>query len=198
MSPARGDTAGRPPRPAETRSVRGELLNINLPPTPPPPPPTLGWLLALVALEVALKVALEVAPGGTGSPGARERDRDGWPAETEGTEARRGQEALRFHPDKNKEPGAEERFKEVAEAYDVLSDPKKREIFDKAEGGSPHRRPGGVQWPHLHLHLPGRPPRHVRRILRRSQPLRHLLRSTQRGRRGRGRHFHHFPRGRFR
>ncbi|XP_032297720.1 dnaJ homolog subfamily B member 1-like, partial [Coturnix japonica] len=40
-------------------------------------------------------------------------------------------QALRFHPDKNKEPGAEERFKEIAEAYDVLSDPKKREIFDK-------------------------------------------------------------------
>ncbi|XP_038234787.1 dnaJ homolog subfamily B member 1 [Dermochelys coriacea] len=40
-------------------------------------------------------------------------------------------QALRYHPDKNKDPGAEERFKEVAEAYDVLSDPKKREIFDK-------------------------------------------------------------------
>ncbi|XP_042307991.1 dnaJ homolog subfamily B member 1 isoform X2 [Sceloporus undulatus] len=40
-------------------------------------------------------------------------------------------QALRYHPDKNKDPGAEERFKEIAEAYDVLSDPKKREIFDK-------------------------------------------------------------------
>jgi DnaJ-class molecular chaperone len=29
--------------------------------------------------------------------------------------------ALKFHPDKNKEPGAEAKFKEVAEAYDVLS-----------------------------------------------------------------------------
>lgn len=46
-------------------------------------------------------------------------------------------QALRYHPDKNKDPGAEERFKEIAEAYDVLSDPKKREIFDKfgEEGG---------------------------------------------------------------
>ena len=29
--------------------------------------------------------------------------------------------ALKFHPDKNKSPGAEERFKEIGEAYDVLS-----------------------------------------------------------------------------
>jgi len=28
--------------------------------------------------------------------------------------------ALKYHPDRNKEPGAEERFKEIAEAYAVL------------------------------------------------------------------------------
>lgn len=61
-------------------------------------------------------------------------------------------QALRFHPDKNKEPGAEERFKEVAEAYDVLSDPKKREIFDKygeegLKGGAPTSGAGGANGP---------------------------------------------------
>ena len=30
--------------------------------------------------------------------------------------------AKKYHPDLNKEPGAEEKFKEVQEAYDILSD----------------------------------------------------------------------------
>jgi molecular chaperone DnaJ len=38
--------------------------------------------------------------------------------------------AMKYHPDRNKEPGAEERFKEIAEAYAILSDPKKRKEYD--------------------------------------------------------------------
>jgi len=38
--------------------------------------------------------------------------------------------AIKFHPDRNKEPGAESRFKEIAKAYAVLSDPKKRAQYN--------------------------------------------------------------------
>jgi len=38
--------------------------------------------------------------------------------------------ALKYHPDRNKAPEAEARFKEIAAAYAVLSDPKKRAEYD--------------------------------------------------------------------
>lgn len=54
--------------------------------------------------------------------------------------------ALKFHPDKNKAAGAEEKFKEIAEAYEVLSDKKKRDVYDRygEDGlkGSEYHQPG--------------------------------------------------------
>ena len=39
--------------------------------------------------------------------------------------------ALKFHPDRNKSPDAQEHFKEISEAYAVLSDSGKRDLYDK-------------------------------------------------------------------
>ena len=42
------------------------------------------------------------------------------------------QMALKFHPDKNPDNAeAEEKFKEAAEAYDVLSNPEKKQRYDQ-------------------------------------------------------------------
>jgi curved DNA-binding protein len=39
--------------------------------------------------------------------------------------------ARKYHPDVNKDPGAEDRFKEINEAYHVLSDPQTRKRYDR-------------------------------------------------------------------
>jgi molecular chaperone DnaJ len=54
--------------------------------------------------------------------------------------------ARKYHPDTNKDAGAEERFKQISEAYDVLGDEDKRKRYDRGgvfAGGNPFGGGGG-------------------------------------------------------
>jgi curved DNA-binding protein len=55
--------------------------------------------------------------------------------------------ARKYHPDINKETGAEAKFKEIGEAYEVLKDPEKRAAYDQLgsqwQGGQDFRPPPG-------------------------------------------------------
>ena len=71
--------------------------------------------------------------------------------------------ALKYHPDRNpNDQDAEERFKEAAEAYSVLSDPQKRAAYDRY-GHQGLQGMGGPGLRSVHVH---RFRRHSRRSVR--------------------------------
>ncbi len=59
--------------------------------------------------------------------------------------------AKKYHPDlnKNNPKEAEERFKEISEAYEVLSDPQKRANYDRFGHAGVDFGPGGFDWSHF-------------------------------------------------
>jgi curved DNA-binding protein len=63
--------------------------------------------------------------------------------------------ARTYHPDINKEPGAEDRFKEISEAYDVLRDSEKRERYDRAGANGGSGSTGGADFEEFFRSRPG-------------------------------------------
>lgn len=105
--------------------------------------------------------------------------------------------AIKYHPDKN--PGdkeAEEKFKEAAEAYDILSNPEKRQLYDTyghsmGPQGFPEAVPaavlisaGGMSMDDIFLYVR----RHIRRtcIIRNGRLRKRIRRSAHTRRRRRG------------
>ena len=67
--------------------------------------------------------------------------------------------ARKYHPDVSKEPEAEQRFKEIQEAHEVLKDPEKRAAYDQFGANWKAGQPSGC--------LPRRPSRLARSSTRR-------------------------------
>jgi molecular chaperone DnaJ len=59
--------------------------------------------------------------------------------------------AMQYHPDRNNEPDAEARFKELTEAYEVLRDPDKRAIYDRYGEAGLKRGAGAGGFHHFDL-----------------------------------------------
>ena len=68
--------------------------------------------------------------------------------------------ALKFHPDRNKSSEAAEHFKEISEAYAILSDPEKRQTYDQTHPRACARQSGkqAQQQENANFHPHGRRP----------------------------------------
>ncbi|KAF8673791.1 hypothetical protein HU200_048546 [Digitaria exilis] len=105
----------------------------------PPPATTSGELHFRLRLprHARSRTSLPAAYG-RGSPAAARREKDYYAtlnirrdATLQEVKAAYRTLARKYHPDMNKNPGAEEKFKEISAAYEILSDEDKRSMYDR-------------------------------------------------------------------
>ncbi|CAL4938307.1 unnamed protein product [Urochloa decumbens] len=142
-----------PTRPAARRPPSSSMSAAALfVPANPYPTPTLLYSLrqatpASTSGELRFRLRLpRHAPArthlpaafGRGSPSAGRREKDYYAtlnirrdATLQEVKAAYRTLARKYHPDMNKSPGAEEKFKEISAAYEVLSDEDKRSLYDR-------------------------------------------------------------------
>lgn len=64
-------------------------------------------------------------------------------------------QALKWHPDRNKSPEATEKFKKINQAFEVLSDPKKRQMYDQFGEAAFSRAGSGTGGPYQYTYQNG-------------------------------------------
>ena len=84
--------------------------------------------------------------------------------------------AMEFHPDRNHGAEAEERFKEITEAYEVLRDPEQRATYDRYRRGGTQGWRGRALRRRVRPFRPVRGAQHLHARLRRDGRLRRVLR----------------------
>ncbi|CAL4913323.1 unnamed protein product [Urochloa decumbens] len=137
----------RPAAPSSSMSAAALFLPANPYPTPslpyslrqPTPTSTSEELRFRLRLPRHAPARTHLpAAFGRGSPAAGRREKDYYAtlnirrdATLQEVKAAYRTLARKYHPDMNKSPGAEEKFKEISAAYEVLSDEDKRSLYDR-------------------------------------------------------------------
>ncbi|XP_062210406.1 uncharacterized protein LOC133911931 isoform X2 [Phragmites australis] len=131
--------------PSHSMSATALFLPANPTPSPayslrhPPPASNYGELHFRLRLPRHARARTHLpAAFGRGSPAAGRREKDYYAtlnisrdATLQEVKAAYRTLARKYHPDMNKSPGAEEKFKEISAAYEILSDEDKRSLYDR-------------------------------------------------------------------
>ena len=118
--------------------------------------PLKAWHVCLILLVLLTIFHIDVAEAKKGKKQKQQKPRDyykilGVKRTAKDSELKKAYRklAMKYHPDKNDDPDAKDKFVDISNAYEVLSDPKKRKMYDQygEEGVNPNAGGGGGPGP---------------------------------------------------